>query len=108
MRLVLSALALCSLVSLGCGLELTKEEGEQRRAAGGGGGGMAGMTSGDLTSSPASPSQAPASESQPSAEAAATSEPPAPAAEPAAPPPNTTAAADAVTVGTPSEDPNLE
>lgn len=107
MRLVLPALALCGLVvSLGCGLELTKEEGQERRAAGGSG--IGGMTSGDLMNSPATPAL-----SQPSdAVATAPTDPP-PAepvvpSEPAAPPANTTAAADAVTVGTPSNDPNVE
>jgi hypothetical protein len=108
MRL-LPAFALSGLLfSFGCGLELTKEEGEQRRSAGGSG--IGGMAGGDLMSSPAKPApDAPSSESQPSSP----EQPPAEAAPPAeqpstpvAPPPNTTAAEDAVTVGARSNNPD--
>jgi hypothetical protein len=105
MRLVLPALALIGLVfSLGCGLELAKQEGEERRAAGGGG--IAGMAGGDLTSAPA-PAAPETTEPQP-ADSQQAATPTESEAAPAAPPPNTTAAEDAVTVGTPSGDPNVE
>ena len=108
MRGGLIALALCGVVfTLGCGVELTKEEGERRAA---GGGGIAGMAGGDmLGAAPSStPDSAPAEEPAPAETESPVEEPQPAEQESTAPPANTTAAEDAVTVGTPSGDPNVE
>jgi hypothetical protein len=109
MRLLLPALASCVLlVAAGCGLELTKEEGQRRSASSG----VGGVVSGDLLDSPAAPAQGdsqPPDESQaPAEESQAAAQPAEQAADTGKAPANTTAAEAEVTVGTPSNDPNVE
>src|SRR5687767_14061753 len=102
MRCLLPAFACVLLVSGGCGLELTKEEGERRSADSG----LGGITSGNLLDSPAPkapPESQPPAETQPPAE----EKPAEQAAETGKAPPNTTAAADQVTVGAKSTDSNV-